>query len=233
LLDQVVFGFKSEIYEVLNMLLTPLLQRIFGGLTEPIAGTDDEIQLGELRREYLSFLQIILNNGLDGVLVSESNQGFFEPMISSIIELAKTLEGNVTSSRLAFTLMMRMASIWGGPDVATISQNPTAPSGSPNPHFPGFEHFMIDRFHSTCWEVIKNPNFRPFQDAQTKQVLTEIAGLEQIIYTKTGDIFIQELQTNLFPTLGINGDDFLRSLMTSTDKRQFASYLQNLLKSRQ
>ncbi|WKT42564.1 hypothetical protein QSH57_007400 [Fusarium oxysporum f. sp. vasinfectum] len=233
LLDQVVFGFKAEIYEVLNMLLTPLLQRIFGGLTEPIAGTDDEIQLAELRREYLSFLQIILNNGLDGVLVSESNQGFFEPMISSIIELAKTLEGNIGGSRLAFTLMTRMAAIWGGPDVATISQNPTAPSGSPNPAFPGFDHFMIQRFHSTCWEVMKNPNFRPYQDAQTKQILTEIAGLEQTIYTKTGESFIQELQNNIFPSLGVNGDDFLRSLTTSTDKRQFASYLHNLLKSRQ
>ncbi|PNP78287.1 hypothetical protein FNYG_08233 [Fusarium nygamai] len=233
LLDQVVFGFKAEIYEVLNMLLTPLLQRIFGGLTEPIAGTDDEIQLAELRREYLSFLQIILNNGLDGVLVSESNQGFFEPMISSIIELAKTLEGNIGGSRLAFTLMTRMAAIWGGPDVATISQNPTAPSGSPNPAFPGFDHFMIQRFHSTCWEVMKNPSFRPYQDAQTKQILTEIAGLEQTIYTKTGESFIQELQNNIFPSLGVNGDDFLRSLTTSTDKRQFASYLHNLLKSRQ
>ncbi|KAF4945592.1 hypothetical protein FSARC_14408 [Fusarium sarcochroum] len=233
LLDQVVFGFKAEIYEVLNMLLTPLLQRIFGGLTEPIAGTDDEIQLAELRREYLSFLQIILNNGLDGVLVSESNQGFFEPMISSIIELAKTLEGNIMGSRLAFTLMTRMSAIWGGPDVATISQNPTAPTGSPDPTFPGFDQFMIDRFHSTCWEVIRNPNFRPYQDAQTKQVLTEIAGLEQVIYTKTGEVFIQYLQNNLFPGLGVNSDDFLRSLTTSTDKRQFASYLQNLLKSRQ
>ncbi|KAF5022808.1 hypothetical protein F66182_5150 [Fusarium sp. NRRL 66182] len=233
LLDQVVFGFKSEIYDVLNMLLTPLLQRIFGGLTEPIAGTDDEIQLAELRREYLSFLQIILNNGLDGVLVSESNQGFFEPMISSIIELAKTLEGNIGGSRLAFTLMTRMAAIWGGPDVATISQNPTAPTGTPAPAFPGFDQFVIDRFHSTCWEVIRNPNFRPYQDAQTKQVLTEIAGLEQVIYTKTGDVFIQYLQNNLFPSLGVSGDDFLRSLTTSTDKRQFASYLQNLLKSRQ
>ncbi|KAF4458769.1 exportin-T [Fusarium albosuccineum] len=233
LLDQVVFGFKSEIYDVLNMLLTPLLQRIFGGLTEPIAGTDDEIQLAELRREYLSFLQIILNNGLDGVLVSESNQGFFEPMISSIIELAKTLEGNIGGSRLAFTLMTRMAAIWGGPDIATISQNPTAPTGGPSPAFPGFDQFMIDRFHSTCWEVMKNPNFRPSQDAQTKQVLTEIAGLEQTIYTKTGEIFIQSLQTGLFPSLGIDGDDFLRSLTTSTDKRHFATYLQNMLKSRQ
>ncbi|KJZ72944.1 Exportin-T [Hirsutella minnesotensis 3608] len=233
LLDQVVFGFKAEIYEVLNMLLTPLLQRIFGGLSEPIAGTDDEIQLAELRREYLSFLQIILNNGLDGVLISEANQGFFEPMIASVIELAKTLDGNIGPSKLAFTLMARISAIWGGPDVATIAQNPTPPSGSPTPAIPGFDRFVIERFHSVCWDVMRNPSFRPSQDAQMKQVLTEIAALEQTIYTKTGDMFIQELQSNLFPSMGIDGGDFLRSLTTSTDKKGFSSYLQGLLKNRQ
>ncbi|KAF5129945.1 Exportin-T [Metarhizium anisopliae] len=210
----------------------PAKARIFGGLSEPISGTDDEIQLAELRREYLSFLQIILNNGLDGVLISEANQGFFEPMISSITELAKTLDGNIGPSRLAFTLMARISAIWGGPDVATISQNPVAPTTGPAPAIPGFDRFMLDRFHSVCWEVMRNPSFRPAQDAQTRQVLTEIAGLEQTIYTKTGDVFIRELQNGLFPTLGINGDEFLRSLTTSTDKKGFSSYLQGLLKNR-
>lgn len=233
LLDQVVYGFKSEIYDVLNVLLTPLLQRIFGGLTEPINGTDDEIQLAELRREYLSFLQIILNNGLEGVLISESNQGFFEPMIASIVELAKTLEGNIGPSKLAFTLMARISAVWGGPDIATIAQNPTAPTGAPNPAFPGFDQFMIDRFHTTCWEVMQNPNFRPLQDAQTKAIVVEIAGLEQIIYTKTGEVFIQQLQNGLFPSMGIDGDSFLRSLTTSTDKRTFSNYLLALVKNRQ
>ncbi|UKZ77365.1 pre-tRNA nuclear export protein [Trichoderma virens FT-333] len=232
LLDQVVFGFKSEIYDVLNMLLTPLLQRIFGGLGEPISGTDDEIQLAELRREYLSFIQIILNNGLEGVLISEANQGFFEPMIASVLELAKTLDGNLGPSRLAFTIMARISSLWGGPDVATISREPTAPTGNPNPAIPGFDHFMMDRFHSTCWEVMRNPSFKPSTDAQTKQVLTEIAALEQTIYTKTGDMFIRQMQNEVFPSLGINGDDFLRSLTTSTDKRQFSTFLQQLLNSR-
>lgn len=232
LLDQVVYGFKTEIYDVLNALLTPLLQRIFGGLSEPITGTDDEIQLAELRREYLSFLQIILNNGLEGVLISEANQGFFEPMVASITELAKTLEGNIGPSRLAFTLMARISAIWGGPDVAKICPNPTAPTGSPNPMIPGFDRFMIDRFHSACWEVMRNPGFRPGQDAQTKQVLTEIAGLEQVIYTKTGEVFLRELQNGLFLTPEINGEEFLRSLTTSTDKKTFSSYLQNLLKRR-
>lgn len=74
LLDQVVFGFKSEIYDILNTLLTPFLQRVFAGLAEPVAGTDDEIQLTELKREYLGFLLVILNNGLESVFVSEGRQ---------------------------------------------------------------------------------------------------------------------------------------------------------------
>jgi exportin-T len=72
LLDQVVFGFKSEIFGILDELLTPLMQRVFAGLAEPTTGTDDEIQLAELRREYLNFLSIILNNDLAAVFVSES-----------------------------------------------------------------------------------------------------------------------------------------------------------------
>jgi exportin-T len=39
LLDLVVYGFKAEIYDVLDSLLTPLLQRVFTGLAEPISGT--------------------------------------------------------------------------------------------------------------------------------------------------------------------------------------------------
>lgn len=231
LLDQVVFGFKAEIYDILNILLTPLLERIFSGLREPIVGTDDEIQLGELRREYLSFIQIILNNSLHGVFISEANQRFFETMVTSITDIGRTLEGHLGPSRLAFTIMIRISAIWGGPDVATISANPTAPTGPPVPVFQGFDQFMIDRFHAVCWEVLRNPNFRPAQDAQSKQVLTEIAGLEQMIYTKTGDVFIQQLQSGLFPSIGIDGRDFLRSLTTSTDKKGFSSYLQGLIKS--
>ena len=71
LLDQVVFGFKTEISGILNTLLTPLLQRVFIGINEPALGTDDEIQLAELKREYLNLLLVILNNDLGPVLLSE------------------------------------------------------------------------------------------------------------------------------------------------------------------
>ncbi|KAL7626019.1 pre-tRNA nuclear export protein [Parahypoxylon ruwenzoriense] len=234
LLDQVVYGFKTEIYDVLNQLLTPLLQRVFGGLSEPINGTDDEIQLAELRREYLTFIGVILSNELAGVLVSEANQGFFESLINSILALARDIgpgSGNLPASRLAFGLLAKMAGVWGGPDVANISANPSAPTGSPSPVIPGFDQFLIDRFHSVCWEVLRDPQFNPSSDAQAKQVLHEIAGLEQAIYLKTGEAFLQHLQSTLFPGLGIAGNDLLRSMTTATDKKAFSKYLQDLLKN--
>ncbi|KAH9438024.1 pre-tRNA nuclear export protein [Pyricularia oryzae] len=233
LLDQVVYGFKTEISDVLNLLLTPLLQRVFGGLAEPINGTDDEIQLGELRREYLTFLQIILDNDLGAVLVSETNQGFFESIISSVVTLAKTSgHVNMVASRLAFCTLYRIVGVWGGPDVANISANPSAPTGTPTPAIPGFDQFMIERFHPVCFEVLQDPQFNPSKDAQSKQVLNEIAALEQAIYVKTGNSFISHLQSSLFPALGIDGTEFLRCMTTSTDKKTFGNYLQNLIKNR-
>lgn len=72
LLDQVIFGFKGEIYSILDTLLTPFLQRVFSGIAAPTTGTDDEIQLAELKREYLNFLLAVLGNDLGAVVLSES-----------------------------------------------------------------------------------------------------------------------------------------------------------------
>lgn len=235
LLDAVVFGFKKEIYVVLDSLLTPLLQRVFAGLAEPITGTDDEIQLAELRREYLTFVQIILNNDLGSVLVSDANQAFFESLIGSVTGLARTVtnsHGSLGASRLAFSVITRMADLWGGPSIANLGPQGISSTLPPSPAFPGFDRFLIERFHPICWEVLKEPAFRPAQDAQAKQVLNEIAGLEQTIYTKTGQMFLQHLQQVFFPAMGIDGTDFIKSMTISTDKKGLASYLQGFLKQR-
>jgi exportin-T len=235
LLDQVVFGFKKDIYDVLNSLLTPLLQRVFAGLAEPVTGTDDEIQLGELRREYLTFIQVILNNELASVLVSEENQGFFEALIQSITTLAKTVTagtGNLAASRLAFSVIARMADIWGGPNIAVLSPSAPPATQAPSPAFPGFDQFLIERFHPICWDVLRDPSFRPGQDAQAKLVLNEIAGLEQMIYVKTGEMFLNHLNGSFFPSLGVDGSEFVKSMVSNTDRKGFAGFLIKFLGQR-
>lgn len=233
LLDQVVFSFKTEIYSVLDSLLTPLLQRIFNGLSKPVTGTDDEIQLTELRREYLTFVQIILNNDLGATLITESNQGMFEPLITSVILLAKNVShgsGNLLGSRLAFSVLTRMLMLWGGLDIAKLGQ-PTPSSQASSPLLLGFDQFMIERFNPVCWDVLRDQEFRPSSDAQAKQVLVEIAALLQTIYCKTGNMFIEHLQMSYFPSLGMDGSCFIHS-MTMTEKKAFTSFLQAFLKQR-
>lgn len=232
LLDQVVFGFKSEIHSVLDSLFTPLLQRIFNGLSKPVAGTDDEIQLTELRREYLTFVQIILNNDLGSILVSESNQAMFEPLIASVILLAKNVSqksGNLPGSRLAFSVLTRMVTLWGGPDIAQPGQTPS--SQAPSPSLPGFDQFVIQQLNPVCWDVLRDQQFQPASDAQAKHILVEIAGLLQTIYSKTGNMFIEHLQISYFPSLGMDGFGFIQS-MTTTDKKAFSTFLQAFLKQR-
>lgn len=72
LLDQLLFGFKTEISGILDSLLAPLLERVYASLATEPSGTDTLIELGDLRREYLNFILAILNNDLGAVLVGPS-----------------------------------------------------------------------------------------------------------------------------------------------------------------
>lgn len=76
LLEQVIFGFRGETLPILDVVLTPLLQRVFERLAETPSGTDDELQLEDLRKEFLSFILCILNNDLAAAFVSTSKSRF-------------------------------------------------------------------------------------------------------------------------------------------------------------
>ncbi|KAL8892335.1 MAG: hypothetical protein Q9215_000734 [Flavoplaca cf. flavocitrina] len=220
LLDQVVYGFKTEIYDILNTLLTPLLQRVFAGIAEPATGTDDEIQLAELKREYLSFLLVILNNSLEAVLVSEANQAGFASVITTIEHLAKDAS-DFPTAKLAFTVLCRMVMTWGGPDIQL---------GNPQPTLPGFDRFMIERFSPLCWSLPSQANFDP-KDAQGKQAMGEAAGLQKAIYTKTGEQYLDFLRTSELSSMGMDAgtvEEYL-SALSNSDAKTFKQYFQNLV----
>ena len=71
-INQVVYSFKMEVYDVLNALITPLLERVYTGLNQTSYGTDDEIQLAGLKRAYLNFLLVVVGNELRATLISTS-----------------------------------------------------------------------------------------------------------------------------------------------------------------
>ena len=184
LLDQVIFGFKNDIFDFLDRLFSGLLQRVFAGISVATSGTDDEIELAELKREYLNFLMVILGNDLGAVLVSSTNQPIFESVITSIEHLARDVE-DLPTAKMAFVLISRMCNVWGGPDVVSMTGQASANATGPQPMLPGFDQFMMTRFSPLCWALPTNPSFNS-KDAQARQALSEAANLQKIIYTKTG-----------------------------------------------
>jgi len=189
LLAQVVYGFKGEISDILDQLLSPLLQKVFAGLSTPVTGTDDNIQLKELKLQYLNFILVILNNELGSVLVSPANQGTFDAFLTTITHFSRD-HTDPPTARLAFSVLTRMTAIWGGPDVAPTS---TAPA---NPALPGFDGFVLSTFAPMPWALISAPDFNA-GDAQIRSVLQEAAALQWTILRKTGNVYREQLQTEL------------------------------------
>ncbi|KAF2234306.1 Xpo1-domain-containing protein [Viridothelium virens] len=228
LLDQVVFGFKTEIYAILDSLLTPLLQRVFAGLAEPTTGTDDEIQLVELKREYLNFLLIVLHNDLAAVFISSTNQPIFDTIITTLEHFSRD-SNDYSTARLALSVVDRMCLTWGGPDVSSSYSKPntTQPKATvSSPNLPGFDNFMLSRFSPLTWALLSSPSFNA-KDPQARQVLGEIANLQQNILVKTGDQYLTWLKDVELKNLGVGPDvveEYLRAL-AGMDMKAFRGFL--------
>ncbi|KAH8707162.1 Exportin-T [Phaeosphaeriaceae sp. PMI808] len=212
-LGQVIYTFKAEISGILDTVMTPVLQRIFTALAVTPSGTDDEIQLAELRREYLNFIIVVLNQGLGSVLVSNANQSTFEPIITSIETFARDTHDYPTA-RIAISVLIRMTNVWSGPDKVGpgANQTPTSPVTTQSP-LPGFENFVMERFSPLAWSIPASPGFNS-KDAQAKQVLYEAANLQTEIVKKVGEPYVERLKCDLTGN-GVGGDDvdqYLRTL---------------------
>ncbi|KAF2643417.1 Exportin-T [Massarina eburnea CBS 473.64] len=211
-LGQVIFTFKAEIAGILDTVLTPLLQRIFTALATTPSGTDDEIQLTELRREYLNFINVVLGHGLGSVFVSEANQSTFETIITSIDTFARDTSDYQTA-RLALSVLIRMTSVWSGPDKIGPGANaaPTSPVAA-QAQVPGFDNYVVERFSPLIWTIPAAPGFNS-KDAQAKQVLYETASLQAEIVKKIGEPYVERLKIDL-SGMGVSDDVVNQYLQT-------------------
>ncbi len=223
LLDQVIYAFKNEMSDFLDRMFTALLQRVFAGISSPTSGTDDEIELAELKREYLNFLLIILNNDLGAVLVSANNQPIFDTVIGTLDHFAKDAEDYPTA-KMAFQVMSKMCGVWGGPDTIVTTQPNGATAGSQSA-MAGFDQFMMTRFSPLCWAMPSNPSFNS-KDGQARLVLNEAGVLQKTIYLKLGQQYLTWLQANELRSMGMTEtmiNEYLQKLSAS-DMKTFKSF---------
>ncbi|PVH95891.1 Exportin-T [Periconia macrospinosa] len=211
-LNQVIYTFKGEISGILDTVLAPLLQRIFSALALTPSGTDDLNQLTELRKEYINFINVVLNNGLGSVFVSEANQSMFETIITSIDTFARDTS-DYSTARLAIGVLTHMTSVWGGPDKVGPGANSNNTPASPvTAQIPGFDNYIVERFSPLVWSIPASPGFNA-KNAQAKQTLYEAANLQAEIVKKVGEPFVERVKTDL-SGMGVSDDVVNQYLQT-------------------
>lgn len=144
-------------------------------------------------------------------------------------DLAKDMT-DVQTAKTTFLVLIRMVNTWGGPDIqaqSAASQGNSLATPTTNHQLPGFDRFMMTDFSPICWALATHPNFNS-QDAQTKQVLGEAAGLQKAIYAKTGDKYLAWLRDYELSGMGMDSvsiEEHLRALSTS-DLKGFRQFFQ-------
>ena len=246
LLQQIVFAFKQELLPILELMWPSLLQYILQSLLEPVNGTDAELELLYLRREYMTLLQAILTSGLQDCLRSERNLPLLDDLRRSVTLIARNLEGdNKLAARYAFANLKAMSQAWAaGPDVgATSAPNRNGANGNgahgindgaaaSASRIPGFDALLLSDFHGQCWTVLLDPSLTPSSDAQARLVLGEIAALMLVIYAKTGNAMVQALQEHaagLQQQYGLDLSDLLQAL-ASQERKAVTMSLRDMLK---
>lgn len=152
------------------------------------------------------------------------NQPIFDSMISTLEHFTKDTS-DLSNAKLSFTVLSKMASTWGGPDV--VASDGSTISVAPQPILPGFDRFLMERFSPLVWALPGNTEFNP-KDAQAKQVLGEAGGLQVSIYMKTGQLYASYLETTELRNVGLdaNGVNEYIGSLKSSDSKRFRRYFQ-------
>lgn len=223
---------------ILDELLLVLLERIFHFLNQEVSGTDDAVQRSELQRAYINLLAVLTNSGLDGILLSERNQGQLQTILQSIVYYASN--GDPPCQRASFTILGRLVTLWGAKpgDAKANGANGAATTdgqnGASTPvEVTGFEAFIYETLVPLTFEVPVKPDF-DFGDAQAQMVLTEITALLKTVQTKrpSGELasFLVEVY---FPRLNCPQEiaqAFVENLSTM-DAKKFKAYFAGFIQS--
>ncbi|KAF0551511.1 Xpo1-domain-containing protein [Gigaspora margarita] len=202
--------FKPSIFNILNELIIPLIDKVFQFLNQAPSGTDEALLLIDLRKAYLNFILGLLNNEMDAVFVSELNQPRLESILRSVIHYASDLS-DIPSMKIAFSILSKALTLWGDQYLAIGAL---------------YEHIL-----RICFEVPFKPSFN-VNDGQSLTVLNEISKILKIMLSQKGDDFLEYLR-NVWTVWLLQPDlldDFLRTLQ-QLELKAFQKYFQQFVKT--
>jgi exportin-T len=128
-----------------------------------------------------------------------------------------------------------MVSAWGGPDIPLPTnihggiEPPSSPTNiPPQPVLPGFDQFVITRFSPLSWSIPVTPGFK-IHDPVSRQLVADIAQMQQEILKKTGTVYLVALEQELRAMGAGDGDVAIYVEKLRGNGKGFKDFLVNFL----
>ncbi|GAA5859251.1 hypothetical protein JCM8547_008938 [Rhodosporidiobolus lusitaniae] len=229
-LGLLVAKYRTAFLDILDTLLLPVFNRVFHFLQLPIAGTDDMVQHSTLRRAYFNFVLSICGAGLQEVFYSEKNKAHLPSILQSIIHYITT-DSLAPDQRYGFGVLNKLVLLWVDPLLLPGAPAPAQPV-TPSP-VPGFEQFLYTEAVKACFQVPMAQEF-DYSDAQSVQVIGEIATLLKALLAKRNAEFVEFMSARFFPSIACPPEasaTFMKALQEAPDGKQFKKFLTEWLRT--
>lgn len=236
----------------MDMLLLPLLSRIFAVLQKPITGTDEGVTHARLQEAYLGFFTALMNANLEGVFVTERNKPEFENVLQSLLTMTEDSSDQM-SQRLAFAFFAKSVIAWGTSAEAASQPSVFADSAMSiqsqkiaaglvaptNQHavskeqraaqaLAGYETFIYQRLVPICFSI---PADRKFNMKTGQPVVYEMANVLRNMVTARGQEGVDYLLGDALPKIGCPPDmaqglvERLRTQPTKDFRKTYAEFI--------
>lgn len=224
-INQIIHSYKDNenIYNLLNNLLTPLINKAFELLKPQESKNDPKVSEEEhvirdkitLKKSLLTLISTIVLNHQTSLLITETNKLILPTLLSKIFEMCyeDLSVSDVTLVKLAITQLMNLANVFKNGKI-----NDEKDKFSNISMVEGIDDYLINNSIKLTFEI----SFKSFDN---KSVVPELASLLKSLQANNNDPVVQALAEYL-DTNGINNDlklDFINNLM-KLDLKSFRKY---------
>ncbi|GEQ72679.1 hypothetical protein JCM33374_g6366 [Metschnikowia sp. JCM 33374] len=174
---QLVHQFKNNdlIFQLLNDLLTPMIQKIY----ETLAIEDENYpnlvrEKYGLKRSFLSFISILVLNNQFSLLLTETNKNILPRILSSIVEYSCDLTDSMTT-KAAITQFGNVITVLGcNNGKLNDPSDKFAPTVAP---IEGIDEYLMDSTVKLCFELPFREKDFNLKDAQVRNIASELSAL--------------------------------------------------------
>lgn len=228
-LGQLVHTFKgnASVYQLLNDLLTPVVDKVFALLQYNGENNDFDTMpdivrnKNGLKKAYMNLVSAIIANNSSSLLVTESNKAKLPAILASLFEYAYDL-GDTTVTKLAVTQLINFVTVLG---CGGKINDPNDTYGESLPAIEGVDEYLMEKSTHLCFELPFQRTEFDLKDAQFRMVAQEISQLIKACYDRKGDTYLQFLLGYL-TTMGMSPElmNEFGSSVVKMDNRAFKKY---------